>query len=74
MAKSHSSRAKRRPFRISPDVRDRLDIAVAVVHTVFKALHGNDNEELALTLLKCGLIPLTSVRDVLDRFCAASRR
>lgn len=67
MAKSHSSRAKRRKPLAPAKVRDRLDIVVAVVYTVVEALHGDDNEALAVTLLECGLVPLRAVRDALER-------
>lgn len=65
MAKRILAAPKQRRHVIPADVQDRLDIAIAVVQTVVRALHEENDEALAVTLLECGLMRLLSIRSVL---------
>lgn len=61
-----AARKPRKPL-ITAEVKDRMNIAVAVVSTVVDALSlEEDTQDVAAVLLECALIPLRSVRDVLE--------
>lgn len=67
-ARKKGQKKPAQPAAISADLKDQLDVAIAVIATVVDALTLESNcEPAAVALLECGLNPLREIREELER-------